>query len=365
MTHQDVLSLSPKYAQLGFGLMRLPGVDETSRMVDMYLDAGFNYFDTAYVYGSSESKVKKALSSRHSRDSYMVADKMPPWMVSGPKDCDRIFNESLKNCGLDYFDFYLVHSLDDGNERSAVRAGVYDWISEQKKKGLCRHIGFSFHGTTELLDHLLTVHPEMEFVQLQLNYIDILRGKAGELHDVALKHKKPIIVMEPVKGGMLADMSAGAEALFKKHDAGVSVASWAVRYAASLSGATCLLSGMSNVAQMQDNLKTYDSFKPMTEEDYNLIDLVLQELEKVAVIPCTACKYCLDDCPEKIDIPTCFGLFNDLKRGAEDWNISGLYNGITEGQRAGDCISCGACVPRCPQHIDIPKELKVVDRKLG
>ena len=362
MTHQDVLNLNPKNAALGFGLMRLPSAGETAKMVDMYLDAGFNYFDTAYVYGGSEEKLKSAISSRHPRDSYLVANKMPPWEVSDAKSCDKLFNKSLQRCGLDYFDFYLVHSLDNSNEKNAVDAGIYQWAAEQKKKGLCKHIGFSFHGTTELLDHILTVHPEMEFVQLQLNYVDVLRGKAGELHEVALQHKKPIIVMEPVKGGILAALPKAAEAIFKSYAPDNSAASWAVRYAASLSGGTCLLSGMSTVEQMQDNLKTYKSFKSMTREELDIIEKVLTELSKTSTIPCTSCKYCLADCPEDIEIPVCFNLYNDAKRGAEGWNVQNLYKSLPSGQGADCCIDCGACVPRCPQHIDIPKELKAVAR---
>jgi len=331
-------------------------------MVDLYMDAGFNYFDTAYVYGGSEEQLRKTLSSRYPRDSFLVADKLPPWNASNQKACDRLFNESLNRCGLDYIDFYLVHSLDEGNERSAVKNGVYEWISEQKKKGLCKHIGFSFHGSTGLLEQILTAHPEMEFVQLQLNYMDILRGKAGELQEVALKHKKPIIVMEPVRGSGLAVLPKTAEAIFKEYAPDSSIASWAIRYAASLSGATCLLSGMSNVAQMKDNLKTYDPFKPLTKEEADVIENVLQELSKIATIPCTACKYCLDECPENIEISTCFSLYNDAKRGGASWNLQGLYGAIPDGQRAGDCIACGACVARCPQHIDIPEKLKLVAR---
>ena len=366
MTHQDILNPNPNYAALGFGLMRLPSVDETIRMVDMYMDAGFNYFDTAYVYGNSEEKLKKSLSSRHPRDSFLVADKMPPWMVSDSKSCDKLFNETLKRCGVSYIDFYLIHSLDEGNERNAVKSGIYAWITQLKKKGLCKHIGFSFHGSAKLLDHILTTHPEMEFVQLQLNYMDILQGKAGELQDIALKNKKPIIVMEPVRGGALASLPKSAEVVLKKHAPDVSVASWAVRYAATLSGATCLLSGMSTVDQMKDNLKTYSPFKPMTNDEIDIIKNALQEMSKISTIPCTLCKYCIDECPENIEIPVCFSLYNDLKRGnAADWNLQGLYKGIPDRHRAGDCISCGACVPRCPQHIDIPKELKTVARRLG
>jgi len=360
MTHQDILNLNPRHAGLGFGLMRLPSAEETTEMVDMYLEAGFNYFDTAYVYGGSEDKLKRALSSRHPRDTFMVADKLPPWMAPDFAACDRLFGESLKRCGLDYIDFYLVHSLDEDNEKKAVRNGVYDWIAAQKKKGLCRHIGFSFHGSTELLEHILTVHPEMEFVQLQLNYMDILRGKAGELHEVALKHKKPIIVMEPVKGGTLATLSPVAEAIFKAYSPESSVASWALRYAASLTGATCVLSGMSSVSQMADNIKTYRPFKRISQDELEIIEKVLLELSTVATIPCTYCKYCVEECPQDIEIPVCFNLYNDSKRGAANWNLEGLYNAIPKGRRAGNCTACGACLARCPQHIDIPEELKIV-----
>lgn len=360
MIHEDILNPDLKHAGLGFGLMRLPSDKETAEMVDMYLDAGFNYFDTAYVYDGSEEKLKRTLASRHSRDSFLVANKLPPWMASDHKSCDKLLGESLKRCGLDYIDFYLVHSLDDGNEKAAVNAGVYEWIVRQKQKGLCRHIGFSFHGTTELLDHLLTVHPEMEFVQLQLNYVDVLRGKAGELQEVACRHRKPIIVMEPVKGGTLASLPPAAEALFKEYAPDRSIASWAIRYAASLSGATCMLSGMSDINQMRDNLKTFRPFEPLSREEEDVIGKVLLELSKVAMIPCTSCKYCLAECPENIEIPVCFNLYNDSKRGAAQWNLESLYSGIPDGQRAGDCINCGACVARCPQHIDIPAKLQEV-----
>ena len=365
MKHEDVLNLTPEYAELGFGLMRLPSEGETAKMVDMYLEAGFNYFDTAYVYGGSEEKLRRALSSRHPRDTFLVADKIPPWTVSDHKGCDRLLNESLKRCGLDYFDFYLVHSLDDGNEKKAADVGVYEWAAKQKKKGIVRHVGFSFHGSTELLEHILTVHPEMEFVQLQLNYMDILRGKAGELHELARKHKKPIIVMEPVKGGTLASLPPVAEAFLKAFAPGASVASWALRYAASLPGATCMLSGMSDTAQMADNLSTFSPFAPISPDELRIIEKVLLEMSTAATIGCTYCKYCVPECPQEIEIPICFNLYNDAKRGAEGWNLEGLYNAIPKGHRADDCTGCGSCVARCPQKIDIPEKLKTVAKHFG
>ena len=365
MTHQDILNVNPEHAALGFGLMRLPSKEETAQMVDMYMAAGFNYFDSAYMYGGSEEKLKYSLTERYPRDSFLVADKLPPWKLSDHSSCDRLMRESLERCGLNYFDFYLVHSLDELNERKAVSVGVFDWLARQKKNGLCKHIGFSFHGSAELLEQVFITHPEMEFVQLQLNYIDILCGKAGEQHEVALKHGKPIVVMEPVKGGMLSALPQAAEDLFKASKPDSSVASWAVRYAASLPGASCLLSGMSTVEQMRDNLKTYDPFKPITSEDLDIINTVLLELSTVATIPCTSCKYCLADCPEGIEIPVCFSLYNDVKRGAEQWNLRLSYKSIPGGRRAEDCVACGACVSRCPQHINVPDELKAVARQFA
>jgi predicted aldo/keto reductase-like oxidoreductase len=363
MTHQDVLKINAPYAALGFGLMRLPDLKETVQMVDMYLEAGFNYFDTAYVYGGSEEKLREALVKRHPRESFLAADKIPPWMANSRAACDKLLHESLKRCGLDYFDFYLVHSLDADNEKKAVNGGVYEWIAEQKKKGTAKHIGFSFHGSTELLEHIFKVHPEMEFVQLQLNYVDVLRGNAGELHEAAQKHKKPVIVMEPVKGGTLASLPPTAEAVLKTNKPDSSAASWAIRYAGSLPGVSCLLSGMSTVDQMKDNIKTYNPFAPMSENELRVIEDVLQELSKAALIPCTSCKYCMADCPQNIEIPVCFNLYNENKRGASKWNIDNLYNSIPQGQRAGDCTACGSCIPRCPQQIDIPKLLETVARQ--
>lgn len=365
MKHQDVLKTDPQYAALGFGLMRLPDIKKTAQMTDMYLEAGFNYFDTAYVYGGSEEKMREALVKRHSRESFLAADKIPPWMANNRASCDKILYESLKRCGLDYFDFYLVHSLDENNERNAVKGEIYEWISDQKKKGTIKHIGFSFHGSNELLEHIFKVHPEMEFVQLQLNYVDILRGKAGELHETALKNKKPIIVMEPIKGGILASLPPAAEAVLKSSNPDLSAASWAIRYAASLPGVSCLLSGMSSNSQLEDNIKTYNPFTPLSENELNAIGKVLEELSKTAMIPCTACKYCKTECPQDIEIPVCFNLYNDQKRGAEKWNIENLYNSIPKGHRADDCTACGSCIPHCPQKIDIPKNLENVARQFN
>jgi len=366
MTHADIISKPSEFkgfAALGFGCMRLPsGVDEVAKMTDAYLDAGLNYFDTAYVYGGSEEKLGKALVARHPRDTYMIADKIPPWNARNRKDCDKIFGTMLNRLKVDHLDFLLIHSLDEDNERSAVNADIYDWAAQQKKKGATRHVGFSFHGNTELLERLLIDHPEMEFVQLQLNYIDVKRGLAKDWLEMAAKHDKPVIAMEPVRGGTLAKLPLSAENLMKAYSPDSSIASWAVRFAATLPGVTCMLSGMSTLTQMQDNIRTFTPLKPLNNEEMDIIDAVLTEMGKAAPIACTGCDYCLAECPRQIAISLCFSIYNEVKRGSEKWNSNQVFDTIPHGRSAADCIDCGACVKRCPQHIDIPEELKKVSK---
>jgi hypothetical protein len=356
MTHKDVLNASGSSA-LGFGNMRMPDAANSLKMVDAYLESGYGYFDTAYAYGGSEELLKKVLVSRHPRDRFLLANKLPPWEVKNHRDCERIFTESLKRCGVDFFDFYLIHSLDNNNEPATEM--LFDYVKKQREKGYVRHMGFSFHGTSAFLERLLQKHPETEFVMLQINYIDKLRGPAGEWQGLARKYNKPIIVMEPVKGGTLASLPAPAEKLLKTHAPERSIASWAVQYAATLEGATVLLSGMSSMEQLQDNLNTFKNYlRPFNDEEMNLMEQVLAEMAKVASIPCTACKYCHGYCPEKIDIAACFSIYNGLKRGDAHWNRGAMYKTLEK--RADHCTACGACLSHCPQHIDIPKELKAV-----
>ena len=363
MTAQDYLNPALK-TSLGFGCMRMPSQDDQlQKMVDTYLDSGYNYFDTAYVYGNSEERLGKNLVKRHNRDKFFMADKLPHWMVqNAPKDCEKLIKESLRRTGLEYFDYYMVHSIDDGGEKSVNEKGVFQWVEEQKKTGLIRYSGFSFHGTTPCLDRLLTKYPEIDFVQLQQNYIDNLRGPASEWQNLAIKHNKPIIVMEPVRGGNLAKLPPIAEKLLKDYDPTRSIASWAIQYAANLEGASCLLSGMSSQEQMEDNLKTFRNLKPLTAEEMELLDKVMNEIAKTGGIPCTACKYCHNECPRGIDIAACFSYYNELKRGStNEWNTTMLYSSsIANGSHAHDCVKCGACVSICPQHINIPKEMDVV-----
>jgi len=230
---------------------------------------------------------------------------------------------------------------------------------------LVKHIGFSFHGTTPYLEKLLKEHPEMEFVMLQLNYMDILRGPAGDWLNLARKYNKPIIAMEPVKGGSLAALPAPAEALLKAQAPDRSIASWAIQYAASLPDVICVLSGMSTIGQVEDNLRTFDGMKPLSEAEHKLLDDVLNEMSKVANIPCTACKYCLESCPQEIVIDTCFSIYNELKRGASRWNRTMLYRNLPAGRKAADCTGCGLCLDMCPQHLDIPKDLATVAEEMA
>jgi len=364
MTHADIVSKPGTQngpAFLGFGCMRLPREESTViQMTDAYLEAGFNYFDTAYVYEGSEEMLSKALVARHPRESYMIADKIPPWKVSGRKDCDKLFDSMLDRLKVGYLDFLLVHSIDEDNDRSARNAGVYGWVAGQKKKGNARHIGFSFHGNNELLKKVLEDYPEMDFVQLQLNYTDVLRGRAGTLQETVIKYDKPIIVMEPLRGGALAKLPPAAGALMKAHCPDSSVASWACRYAATLPGVTCMLSGMSNSEQMQDNIRTFSPLYPLSKEETDVIEAVLVELGKISPIPCTGCKYCMESCPQQIEIAHSFSLYNDVKRGGQKWNLRTVYNTIPKKHRAAGCVDCGECVKRCPQHIKIPEELKKV-----
>jgi len=352
-------------AVLGFGAMRMPPEDDTMKMVDAYMASGYNYFDTAYIYSGSEEMLKKTLTTRYPRERFVIANKLPPWKVEkSPEDCESIFKEQLQRTGLDYFDFYLIHSLFNDTEQATEDKGVFQWAFEKKKEGLLKHVGFSFHGGTAYLERLLTRHPEVEFVQLQQNYMDNLRGPAHEWLDVTVKHNKPIIVMEPVKGGSLAALPPAAEKLLKEYAPERSIASWAMQYAATLQNVTCVLSGMSSLAQINDNLKTFKDLQPLSASERKLLDQVMGEISKVASIPCTACKYCHNECPVNIDIAACFSLYNEVKRGAEDWNAKAVYDTIPEQNRASACIKCDSCLSHCPQKIDIPTDLGAVTELL-
>lgn len=361
--------LGKEIPKLGFGLMRLPmlgeevDMEQLKTMVDRFIEAGFTYFDTAYVYtnGKSEVAAKEALVKRHPRESFQLATKMPVWMAHNKEDLQKLFDTQLERTGAGYFDYYLLHALDKSRVDEVEKMGAWEFVKEMKEKGLIKHLGFSFHDSAECLEGILIRHPEAEFVQLQINYMDWDNKdvQSGKCYEVARKYEKPVIIMEPIKGGSLAVMRPDIQNIFKEAAPDLSVASWAIRYAASLEGIVTVLSGMSDLSQMEDNLSYMSDFKPLNQKEQELIKKVVGELDKTPTIPCTGCKYCVDDCPQKINIPGIFSCFNnyklyqnlDMAKGSYAWNTK------TNGN-ASDCIACGSCESHCPQHLDIIDTLK-------
>ena len=368
------LNTMPK---LGFGLMRLPekdgsvDIEHVSRMVDVYMQAGMNYFDTAYVYhgGNSEKAIKEALVKRWPRDKFMLATKLPAWCLKEPADRDRIFSEQLERCGVDYFDFYLLHSIEDGgNGDTYERLDCFNWALRKKAEGKIWHFGFSFHGSPACLIQVLDRHPEVEFVQIQLNYADWKNPvvRAGELYEILHARNVPMIIMEPVKGGMLAGLTPELEAMYKAVRPEASVASWALRFVGSLPGVMTILSGMSAEEQVRDNIGTFTNFEPLTDEERELVGKVRDIMLNVPQIGCTSCRYCTPGCPMNISIPDVFRAVNTMTLYGDVFRPKAFYGGVI-GQghgRAADCIGCGQCESVCPQHLPIIDLLKDAAGKL-
>ncbi len=358
--------------KLGFGLMRLPkladgktiDVEQTKTMVDLFIAAGGTYFDTAYVYdaGESEAAIRKALVDRYPRESYTLCTKLCAWMqCEDEASAKQQFYTSLERTGAGYFDYYLLHAFQLGNYKKYDEYRLWDFMKELKEKGLIRRYGFSFHATPALLDELLTAHPEVDFVQLQINYADWENPgvASGGCYEVARKHGKPIVVMEPIKGGALADPIPAIKAVFDATGSNRSYASWAVRFAASLDGVAVTLSGMSNVAQMEDNLSYMKDFKPLSEEERAVIRKAQESLDADKSIPCTSCHYCVKGCPMQIPIPEIFlvknraTIYPSWDGGKSDYVVA------THGQgRASDCVECGQCESACPQQLKVISLLK-------
>lgn len=351
--------------KLGLGMMRLPltgegtiDLEQVKRMVDLFLKAGFTYVDTAYGYHNeqSEGAVRQALVARYPRDAYLLATKLPLWHIKQKEDMQRLFDTQIERTGVSYFDFYMLHAYNASYRAKLDEVDAWGFMRGLKADGKARHIGLSFHDSADVLDEVLTAHPELEFVQLQINYADWDDPKVQSrlCYEVARKHGKSVVLMEPVKGGALAAMPEAARALFAAARPDASVASWAMRFGGSLDGLITVLSGMSSVQQMEDNIRTMQRFEPLTDADRGVIDQVRQVLAAMPTTPCTDCKYCTESggCPQDIPIPGIIA--NDNRRRIYDTVDFGQYAMLTRGHgKASDCIQCGACEGRCPQHLPI------------
>lgn len=362
--------------KLGFGLMRLPqqneviDIEQTKQMVDLFIKAGFTYFDTAWAYAGSEDAIRQALVERYPRQSYQLATKNAAWINCKTKE-DAIdqFETSLKRTGAGYFDFYLLHNLGESRTRFFDDFDMWAWVQQKKQEGLIKHIGFSFHSTPEELEGILLAHPEMEYVQLQINYADWENPavQSKKCYEVARKFNKPVIIMEPVKGGMLATPPASVLQVLNQAEPDSSAASWAIRFAASLDGIITVLSGMSSVAQMQDNISYMKDFHGLTPAQQATLSKAQEELAKIPLIPCTTCNYCAKVCPQNIGISGSFTAMNYLtlygdKAAAahqENWLVGGHGK-----KQADQCIQCGKCESVCPQHIKIRDNLALVKKAL-
>ena len=349
-------NLGENIKKLGFGLMRLPmkvekiDIEQTKVMVDKFLDDGFTYFDTAWAYAGSEDAIRQALVERYPRESYQLATKNAAWINCNTRDeAISQFETSLKQTGAGYFDFYLLHNLGESRTQFFDKFDMWNFVKEKKEEGLIKHIGFSFHSTPEELEEILKAHPEMEFVQLQINYADwenpAIQSRA--CYEVARKYGKEVVIMEPVKGGMLATPPQPVVDIFKQANPNTSVASWAIKFAANLEGVITVLSGMSNVEQMEDNLSYMKDFDGLSEDEMKVIKKAQEELSKIDIVPCTVCNYCAKVCPNNIGISGSFTALNQLilygnKAAAqhqEGWLVGGHGK-----QNASECLQCGECI---------------------
>ncbi len=362
--------------KLGFGFMRLPlknPSDQTSidyqtlnKMVDTFMERGFTYFDTAWMYMGYESEIaiREAVVKRHPRNSFTVASKLPVGYLKSKEEQEQVFNKQLEKTGLEYFDYYLVHNINVNTIGNARRLESFKFIADKKKEGKIKNIGFSFHDSPELLEEVLKENPGLDFVQLQLNYIDWDNAgiQSRRCYEIAQKYNLPVVVMEPVKGGSLANVPPTVEKIFKDAEPEMSVASWAIRYAASLPGVMMVLSGMTTMEQLLDNTGYMQHFKPLDAKETKVVENAVKALHAAKIIPCTGCRYCVEFCPMKIAIPDYFALYNAEKQERSDKPFTiqrNYYESLAQSHgRASACIGCRSCEKHCPQHIEISRLMK-------
>lgn len=355
---------------LGFGCMRFPtknnkiDFDSAKEMIYHAISNDLNYFDTAYPYheGESEKFLGKVLPE-FPRESYFLTSKLPIWKIEKEEDAEKFFNEQLENCHTDYFDFYLLHALDTKKIEIMEKFNLYDFIAKKKEEGKIKYLGFSFHDKNEVLEKLVSAH-DWDFAQLQINYWDFSENDAKESYEILEKHGIPCFVMEPVRGGFLSSFAPHVEKLMTDYEPDKSISSWAIRWVASLPNVAIVLSGMSNMAQLKDNMATISNFSQINNEELKVIDSVVNELKKIQPIPCTGCRYCMD-CSFGVDIPGIFEIYNNYKKTEnKELTYKNYFTFLAEKERAHNCEKCGACVAKCPQHIDIPTELEKINDEM-
>lgn len=363
--------------RFGIGGLRLPLLDPNDqasidketlcKMIDIFQERGYSYYDTSYIYHAEQSEcaLGECLVDRHPRDSFLLSTKMPIKYMKKAEDMERIFEEQLKKCHVDYFDFYLIHAIGREAYENCKKWNTFEFLKQKRAEGKFREFGVSLHDSPEFLDEILTEHPEIDFVVEQLNYIDWNNPgiRAKEIYEVAVKHNKPVVVMEAIKGGTLVDIPEEAKKLMKDYNPDASIASWALRFVGSLPGVRVVLAGMNKMEYFLDNIETFDDFKPLNEEEYKIIDQVVEIINSKTRIPCTYCRYCEPVCPKNIDIPDYFALANDeyrLGRQPGMPMVQAFYYGnyVEQGRGpASACIGCKKCEKVCPQHLPIIKNL--------
>lgn len=348
---------------LGFGCMRFPqlngksDMEKVQAMVDYAYENGVNYYDTAYVYGNgdSERSIGQALK-KYPRDSFYLADKLPLWLVHEKADLEKLFNTSLERLGTDYIDFYLLHALDSSRIDDVKKYEAIEFFKQKKAEGKIKHIGFSFHDTPETFKIIADMY-DWDFVQIQLNYLDWEVQRAKETYEIIEKKGFPLIVMEPIRGGALANPPESVVDIFKKADPERSAAAWALSFCASLPQVKLILSGMSSFDQVKENVTTLADFKPLADSDYKVVEKAVECINAQPLVGCTGCRYCMP-CPKGVNIPGCFVAYNDYLRLGDKGSLSFRLNVELDDSGPDKCVNCGACVKKCPQHLHIPEELE-------